>query len=87
MPDTIRSRSNREVGQEVEGKTILEKKIVIAPDPANKRLGVYEYVVASREAEKRPVAASTARSAGSAGYVRQTPGERGVGVTRRVGTR
>jgi hypothetical protein len=81
MPDTIRSRSNREVGQEVEGKTILEKKIVIAPDPANKRLGVYEYVVASREAEKRPVAS------GTAGYVRQTPGERGVGVIRRVGTR
>jgi hypothetical protein len=81
MSDTIRSRSNREVGQEVEGKTILEKKIVIAPDPANKRLGVYEYVVASRESEKRPVAASTAS------YVRQTPGERGLGVTRRVGTR
>jgi len=81
--ETIRSRSNREVGQEVEGKTILEKKIVIQPDPANKRLGVYEYVVAVSRQDKKPPAASHP----SAGSTRLTPEERGVGLIRRLGTR
>ena len=60
---------------------ILEKKIIIAPDPVNKRLGVYEYVVASRETEKRPAATS------GPDFVRQTPGERGLGLIRRLGSR
>jgi hypothetical protein len=81
--ETIRSRSNREVGQEVEGKTILEKKIVIQPDPANKRLGVYEYVVAVSRQDKKPPAASNP----STGSTRLTPEERGVGLIRRLGTR
>ena len=83
MTETIRSRSNREVGQEVEGKTILEKKIVIQPDPANKRLGVYEYVVSVSRQDKKPPAVSTP----GAGSTRGTPEERGLGLIRRLGTR
>jgi hypothetical protein len=83
MTETIRSRSNREVGQEVEGKTILEKKIVIQPDPANKRLGVYEYVVSVSRQDKKPAAVSSPRSSST----RETPEERGAGLIRRLGTR
>jgi hypothetical protein len=84
MTETIRSRSNREVGQEVEGKTILEKKIVIQPDPVNKRLGVYEYVVAVSRQDKKPPAVSSSPGASS---IRLTPEERGAGLIRRLGTR
>src|ERR1051326_7828420 len=97
MTETIRSRSNRDVGQEVEGKTILEKRIVIAPDPVNKRLGVYEYVVAVSRQDKKPPAASrgTRGSNGSSGNgngggdgsSRLTPEERGIGLIRRLGSR
>jgi hypothetical protein len=98
MTETIRSRSNREIGQEVEGKTILEKRIVIAPDPANKRLGVYEYVVAVSRQDKKPPSASTrskenggssssTRSNGNEGSTRLTPEERGIGLIRRLGSR
>jgi hypothetical protein len=96
MTETIRSRSNREVGQEVEGKTILEKKIVIPPDPANKRLGVYEYVVAASRQDKKPPSATTAGSRsshssnhgdGNEGSTRLTPEERGIGLIRRLGSR
>src|SRR5690348_6282436 len=99
MTETIRSRSNREIGQEVEGKTILEKKIIIAPDPLNKRMGVYEYVVAASRQDKKPPAASSSRSSsngastksnsngGNAGSTRLTPEERGIGLIRRLGSR
>jgi hypothetical protein len=94
MTETIRSRSNREVGQEVEGKTILEKRVVIPPDPVNKRLGVYEYVVAaSRQDKKPPSATSGSRSSnhssvgGNEGSTRLTPEERGIGLIRRLGSR
>jgi hypothetical protein len=96
MTEMIRSRSNREIGQEVEGKTILEKKVVIAPDPVNKRLGVYEYVVAASKQDKKPPSASSrngspagsrASAVGSAGSTRLTPEERGVSLIRRLGSR
>lgn len=96
MTETIRSRSNREVGQEVEGKTILEKRVVIAPDPVNKRLGVYEYVVAASRQDKKPPSASNSNGrrtsnggSGSAseGSSRLTPEERGIGLIRRLGSR
>ena len=93
MTETIRSRSNREIGQEVEGKTILEKKIVIAPDPANKRLGVYEYTVAASRQDKKPPSATNGNRGGSVqngsgeGSSRLTPEERGVGLIRRLGSR
>jgi hypothetical protein len=97
MTETIRSRSNREIGQEVEGKTILEKRVVIAPDPVNKRLGVYEYVVAVSRQDKKPPSASTGTRAsssrgssnngGNEGSSRLTPEERGIGLIRRLGSR
>jgi hypothetical protein len=90
MTETIRSRSNREIGQEVEGKTILEKKVVIAPDPVNKRLGVYEYVVeVSRQDKKPPSASNGSRRSGNGGEgsSRLTPEERGIGLIRRLGSR
>jgi hypothetical protein len=97
MTETIRSRSNREIGQEVEGKTILEKRVVIAPDPVNKRLGVYEYIVEASKQDKKPPAASSSgnrsssngrsSSGGDAGSTRLTPEERGIGLIRRLGSR
>jgi hypothetical protein len=42
---TIRSRSRCEVGGKVEGCTVLEKSIIIAPDLIERRLGVYDYIV------------------------------------------
>ena len=95
--ETIRSRSNCAVGQEVEGKTILEKRVVIAPDPVNKRLGVYEYIVEASKQDKKPPAASSSgnrsssngrsSSGGDAGSTRLTPEERGIGLIRRLGSR
>jgi|SRR6476469_7575110 hypothetical protein len=102
MTETIRSRSNREIGQEVEGKTILDKKVVIAPDPVNKRLGVYEYIVEASKQDKKPPSASSSGSrssssgrssasrssnGGDAGSTRLTPEERGIGLIRRLGSR
>ena len=91
MTETIRSRSNREVGQEVEGKTILEKRVVIAPDPPNKRLGVYEYVVAASRQDKKPPSGGNRSNGngggGNGGSTRLTPEERGIGLIRRVGSR
>lgn len=97
MTETIRSRSNREIGQEVEGKTILEKRVVIAPDPVNKRLGVYEYIVEASKQDKKPPAASSngsrsssssrSSNGGDTGSTRLTPEERGIGLIRRLGSR
>ena len=45
MTKTIRSRFDHEVGGMVEGCTILEKRMVIPPNPAERRRGVYDYFV------------------------------------------
>jgi hypothetical protein len=45
MTKTIRSPFNHEVGQKVEGCTILEKRVVIPPDPVERRRGIYDYLV------------------------------------------
>jgi len=80
----IRSRFNHEIGGKVEGCTILEKKIIIPPDPIERRLGVYEYLV-----EVQPGKIEPQKSRGSAtapdrdSFTRTTPGERGS-VIRRV---
>ena len=81
----------------MEGKTILEKKVVIAPDPVNKRLGVYDYTVEVSMQDKKPPAASsgnssrtgTSRTSNGAdgGSTRLTPEERGIGLIRRLGSR
>jgi hypothetical protein len=97
MTKTVRSPFNHEVGGTVEGCTILEKQVVIPPDPVERRRGVYDYLV---EVPPLPVSArsgkaATARSAkasgsspkeGSAGFTRATPEEMGS-VIRRIGGR
>ena len=91
MTKTIRSPFNHEVGGVVEGCTILEKRVIIPPDPVERRRGVYDYLVNVPPAPMGGRAAKTAKAApaaaaGSAGFTRATPDEMGA-VIRRVGRR
>jgi hypothetical protein len=96
LTKTVRSRFNHEVGEKVEGCTILEKIVVAPPVPAEQRRGIYDYIVEVppepvKEARKRAAAKSssaTARESGAPaeGYTRATPDEMG-GVIRRVPSR
>ena len=97
MTKTVRSPFNHEVGGKVEGCTILEKRMVIPPDPVEKRRGVYDYLVevppapsgvSGKAGKPRPQKskASPEPPEGSAGYTRATPSEMG-GVIRRIGNR
>ena len=92
---TVRSRFAHEPGEKVEGCTILEKRVVIPPNPAEQRRGVYEYLV---EVPPAPVAvkgrtarAASATSSSSApqpeSFTRATPDEMGGRVIRRVPSR
>ena len=95
MTKTIRSPFNHEVGGSVEGCTILEKRVVIPPEPAERRRGVYDYLVevpplpasarSGKAASSRVTKAARAATAqGSAGFTRATPDEMGS-VIRRIG--
>jgi hypothetical protein len=95
---TVRSRFNHEVGEKVEGCTILERRIIIPPDPSQRRLGVYDYVVEAppvavvvkRESHGRAkaTAASTRLSAPEQGsFTRSTPEDMASRVIRRVPSR
>jgi len=97
MSKTIRSPFNHEVGGAVEGCTILEKRVVIPPDPVERRRGVYDYVVSvppllaetrsAKTAKSRPSkAASPAPAKEPASSTRATPDEMGS-VIRRIGGR
>jgi len=97
MNKTVRSPFNHEVGEKVEGYTILEKRVVIPPDPVERRRGVYDYVVdvppLPMEARSgKPNGTRTSKSStpapaeGAAGFTRATPGEMGS-VIRRIGGR
>ncbi len=91
---TIRSRFPHEVGEAVEGCTILEKHVVIPPDPVENRRGVYDYVVEVPPTAAKPKAArkaaapvapeKTAPERGS--FTRATPEEMGA-VIRRLPSR
>jgi hypothetical protein len=94
MQKTIRSRFNHEVGELVEGCTIIDKKVVIPPEPSERRLGVYDYVVdvppapavapkssSRRASAPKPVAASVPER-GS--FTRATPAEMSGAVIRRL---
>lgn len=87
MTKTIRSQFVHEVGGMVEGCTILEKRTVIPPVPAERRRGVYEYLVEvppmamkSSDSPRKPVAPE------SGSFTRSTPDER-AGVVRRLPSR
>lgn len=92
---TVRSRFAHEMGEKVEGCTILEKRVVIPPNPAEQRRGVYEYLVevppAPVAAKSRTVRAAAAASSSSApqpeSFTRATPDEMGGRVIRRVPSR
>lgn len=97
MTKTVRSPFNHEVGGTVEGCTILEKRVVIPPNPEEKRRGVYDYLVdvPPLPANARSGKAASTRSAkpspaapkeGAAGFTRATPEEMGS-VIRRIGGR
>jgi hypothetical protein len=94
LTKTVRSRFSHEVGEKVEGCTILEREVIIPPVPAERRLGVYSYLVEVPPApenhrEKRSSAKSGSKAAakqavaGPSDYTRATPDER-PGVIRRV---
>ena len=96
MTKTLRSPFNHEVGGKVEGCTILEKRVVIPPNPDEKRRGIYDYVVevpptaagvsGAKAARAKTTKAPAPVKEGSAGFTRATPGEIG-GVIRRIGSR
>jgi hypothetical protein len=92
---TVRSRFSHEVGQQVEGCTILEKRVIIPPDPKERRLGVYDYVVevppmAVNATAAKPRRTSTAKATAAAtdrdSFTRATPDEMGS-VIRRLPSR
>jgi hypothetical protein len=89
LTKTVRSRFNHEVGEKVEGCTIVEKHVISPPVPAEQRRGIYDYVVEvapapAKETRKRnsrqPVAAA---STPQEGFTRATPDQMG-GVIRRL---
>jgi hypothetical protein len=95
MTKTVRSPFNHEIGGTVEGCTILEKRVVIPPNPAEKRRGVYDYLVdvpplpagaSSKKSASRSKNPSRTTSQESAGFTRATPDEMGS-VIRRIGGR
>jgi hypothetical protein len=63
MQKTVRSRFDHEVGDQVEGCTIIEKRIIIPPDPVEKRRGVYDYVVDVPPTAVAPAKTSSRKSA------------------------
>jgi hypothetical protein len=96
MTKTVRSPFNHEVGGTVEGCTILEKRVVIPPNPAEHRRGVYDYLVevpplpvnarSGKAASARAPKAKAAPAQATAGFTRATPDEMGS-VIRRIGSR
>lgn len=95
LTKTVRSRFNHEVGDKVEGCTIIEKIVVAPPVPAEQRRGIYDYIVEvppapvkeTRKRAARSPSEPTSRSSGpTEGFTRATPDEMG-GVIRRVPSR
>ena len=97
---TIRSRFPHEVGEKVEGCTIIEKRVVIPPEPKEQRRGVYDYVVEvppavvkPRETHERSKPASSSRSSSRGStpergsFTRATPEEMASQVIRRLPSR
>jgi hypothetical protein len=89
---TIRSRFEHEVGDAVEGCRILEKRVVIPPDPVEHRRGVYDYVVeVGPEPAKEPGKAQARRAPAAASsedaFTRAAPDEIGGGLIRRIPSR
>ena len=88
MTKTIRSRANLEVGQQVEGCTVLEKRIVIPPNVRERRLGVYEYLVDAPPVVVEPRGSKKSSSAPEpASFTRTTPDQMAGRLIRRLPSR
>ena len=103
LTKTVRSRFSHEVGEKVEGCTILEKRVIIPPQPSERRLGVYDYLVEvppqavkPRETHERTKPSSRSSSTGSytrssapeqGSFTRSTPEEMASRVIRRLPSR
>ena len=75
----------------MEGCVILERKVIMPPNPVERRLGIYDYLVEVPPAPEKPVKGSRPRetrkpamSAPSEGFTRATPDEHGGGLIRRM---
>jgi hypothetical protein len=95
MQKTVRSRFDHEIGEKVVGCTIIEKRVVIPPEPSERRLGVFDYVVEVPPAPAPPPKSSSRRSAAAravsqapekGSFTRATP-EEVNGVIRRLPSR
>jgi len=92
LTKTVRSRFNHEIGEKVEGCTILEKHVIMPPNEAEKRRGIYDYEVEVPPAVEKPRSRAAARATASArpttpdSYTRTTPDEMGS-VIRRIPSR
>jgi len=86
MTKTVRSRFNHEVGERVEGCTILEKTVVAPPNETERRRGIYDYLVEVLPTVVKP---PTGRQAAPTrdSYTRTTPDEIGGGLIRRFPSR
>jgi hypothetical protein len=93
LTKTVRSRFSHEIGEKVEGCTIREKRVVIPPNPVERRLGVYDYEVdvpptvekaRTSRGGSRAAAAGQPTSPGS--FTRTTPEEMSS-VIRRIPSR
>jgi len=93
---TVRSRFPHEVGEKVEGCVILERRVVIPPNPAEMRRGVYEYVVevppapapAPKSRSPRPPSQPAREPApAQESFTRATPEEMGGRLIRRLPSR
>jgi len=94
LTKTVRSRFSHEVGEKVEGCTIIEKHVISEPVPSEQRRGIYDYVVEvtptpEKENKKRSSSRPAARASAASpqeGFTRASPEEMG-GVIRRVPSR
>ncbi|MBZ5591243.1 MAG: hypothetical protein LAP39_03340 [Acidobacteriia bacterium] len=85
---TVRSRFNHEVGEQVEGCTIVEKRIIAPPNPAEARRGIYDYLVEVRPTAVNASASERADPAPTNGsFTRATPDEMSGGRIRRIPSR
>ena len=83
LTKTVRSRFSHEVGDKVEGCTIVEKIVVAQPVPAEQRRGIYDYIVevppaAAKETRKRAISAAAPRETASPRAYRATPDRNGL---------
>jgi hypothetical protein len=90
LTKTVRSRFDHQIGECVEGCKIIERRVVIPPDPVEKRRGVYDYLVEVPPAPEKPqprarkASASSSPPASAESFTRATPEEMGGGVIRRL---